>query len=448
MIELVQQLALLDGLLSNWDAIRAKMGPVSTAGEQALAKIAVRLSAAQSPGDVARAVDDLLELVEETPAHDYVRQLLVRSQLGAEGAGRVRSYLAMAPILTEDVTRVQERVMATGQTLGRTAGAEVEPYPVPVFFATNRKADKTQSAEGRFSGDPADINTLGLATVTIPIAKHKTGRVETPAWWNRFADKKDASRYVVLRDVQSFGRTAFCAELGRAVTDGGRGSLLVFVHGYNVTFDEAARRAAQFAYDIDFHGAVVLFSWPSLGTTFGYLADEDRATLSAARFVEFLQILEGGPWKQTHLVAHSMGNRVVLFGLADNPLPAVPVGQIVFVAADIYVEIFEQKFPKIRDIGKLKTSYASTTDRALLLSWTLHRAPRLGITDGEPITRPGMETIDASAVDTSLLGLRHSYFTDKPTVIADLASLLQDGRSAAWRDLERPSGKDYWQLKR
>lgn len=447
MIELVQQLALLDGLLSNWDAIRAKMGPVSAVGEQALAKIAVRLSASQSPGDVARAVDDLLELVENTPAYGYVRQILARLQLGAEGSGKVRSYLATAPIPTEDVALVRETVMATGQTLGKAAGAEAEYCPVPVFFATNRREDETQPPENRFSGDPSDTLTLGLAQVTIPVVKHKTGRVETPAWWNRFADKKDASRYVVLQNVQPLERANFCAELGRAATDGGRGSLLIFVHGYRVTFEEAARRAAQFAYDTDFQGAVVLFSWPSLGAIFSYFADEERALLSAARLVEFLQILEGGPWEQTHLVAHSMGNRVVLFGLADNPPPPLPVGQIVFVAADIYVEIFEQKFPKMRGIGKLKTSYTSTADRALLLSWMLHRAPRIGIPHDEPFTWQGMETIDASAVDTSLLSLRHSYFADKQTVIADLTRLLRDGQSAAWRDLDRPFGKDYWQFK-
>ena len=39
--------------------------------------------------------------------------------------------------------------------------------------------------------------------------------------------------------------------------------LLVFVHGYNVDFDNAVRRAGQLAYDLNFDGPTFLFSWPS-----------------------------------------------------------------------------------------------------------------------------------------------------------------------------------------
>ena len=140
-----------------------------------------------------------------------------------------------------------------------------------------------------------------------------------------------------------------------------------------------------------------------------------------------------------------MGNRVVVLGLADNPPPLLPIGQIVFVAADVYVETFEQKFPKMSGIGKLKTSYTSKTDLALLISSWLHsRFTRIGIVRGEPFARPGMETIDASAVDTSLFSLRHSYFGDERTVISDLGYLIREGLPAARRGLTQPAGKDYW----
>ena len=82
MDELIQQLAILDGLLSNWEAIRVKMGPASAGSEEELAKIALRLSTADSQGEIARALDDLLELLENTPAYEYVHQLLVRAELG------------------------------------------------------------------------------------------------------------------------------------------------------------------------------------------------------------------------------------------------------------------------------------------------------------------------------------------------------------------------------
>ena len=38
---------------------------------------------------------------------------------------------------------------------------------------------------------------------------------------------------------------------------------LVFVHGYNVDFENALKRIARFAFDLDFSGTCLLFSWPS-----------------------------------------------------------------------------------------------------------------------------------------------------------------------------------------
>ncbi|SIT51767.1 conserved hypothetical protein [Paraburkholderia piptadeniae] len=36
-------------------------------------------------------------------------------------------------------------------------------------------------------------------------------------------------------------------------------SVLLFIHGYNVSFEDAAMRTAQMAYDLDFAGAPVFF---------------------------------------------------------------------------------------------------------------------------------------------------------------------------------------------
>ena len=43
------------------------------------------------------------------------------------------------------------------------------------------------------------------------------------------------------------------------------GQALLFVHGYNVTHARAVKRAAQIAYDLEFDGALILFSWNSHG---------------------------------------------------------------------------------------------------------------------------------------------------------------------------------------
>ncbi|MGO9238492.1 MAG: hypothetical protein ACLP4V_32000 [Methylocella sp.] len=170
--------------------ILTKMGPASAAREQELAKIAARLSAANSPGEIARALDDFLDLVQDTPACDYVRQLIARSQIQEE---KVKGDFVAVPAEMGDVTVLQKTSTMTSQALGRAAVAEHEPNGVEVFFATNRKCDEKQPPDKRFSAELTNTLTLGLAKVTIPIAKHQEGTLETPAWWNRFADAKDAS---------------------------------------------------------------------------------------------------------------------------------------------------------------------------------------------------------------------------------------------------------------
>jgi esterase/lipase superfamily enzyme len=63
------------------------------------------------------------------------------------------------------------------------------------------------------------------------------------------------------------------------------GQALVFVHGYNTSFDNAIRRAGQLAYDLKFDGPVFLFSWPSRERLLSYITDGDSARLSAPRAV-------------------------------------------------------------------------------------------------------------------------------------------------------------------
>jgi len=61
---------------------------------------------------------------------------------------------------------------------------------------------------------------------------------------------------------------------------------------------------------------------------------------------------------------------------------------------------------------------------------------------------PGVETIDASHVDTSLLG--HSYFAETRSVLSDMFYLIRTGRGLDMRfwapSCRRPSGADIGNL--
>jgi esterase/lipase superfamily enzyme len=309
---------------------------------------------------------------------------------------------------------------------------------VPVFFATNRlPADLAAKA---FTGEFQKTITYGVATVTIPV-HHKPGGLETPAWWNVFADKKDQPEYFTLSYVMALAQGEFAGQLEKAAQTPKPAELLIFLHGYNVTFEEAAMRAAQFAVDSGFGGIVVLFSWPSQGSLRGYWGDEERALSSGDVLAQFLCGLEKGPWPRVHLLAHSMGNRVLLLGLADNPRPQLPLGQLVFVAADVFVPMFDEKFGKLQNSGILPaTSYASKADRALKISSKLHLGPRVGLVDQWPHTADHLQAIDATNVDAGFLG--HGYWSAVPALLTDLEGLLVDGKSPQDRKLK--SMGSYW----
>ncbi|OQX04549.1 MAG: hypothetical protein BWK76_28570, partial [Desulfobulbaceae bacterium A2] len=328
MIELMQQLAVLDSLLGNWSGILVRMGPTTPALTEELSRIAVRLAGAADADAIAAIVDDLLDLVQDTPAANYVSQLIMRTSLGTEFTVRTRDAMAAAPVDRGTLTVMTDNTLSTGRDFGRAVAAQTESGRVPLFFATNRRAVTPE--QGHFGAEEGTTVTYGLAQVTIPVDVHRTGRVELSHWWQPFPNKDDKQRYVVLGDTEQMSPAAFRENLGREV---GANDLLVFLHGYNVTFEEAAQRAAQLAWDLLFSGRVLLFSWPSLGSLPWYVADEERAAAAAAPLHELLQLLAEGPWNKVHLLAHSMGNRVLLSGLADQAWPNSKLSQIVFVAA-------------------------------------------------------------------------------------------------------------------
>ena len=70
------------------------------------------------------------------------------------------------------------------------------------------------------------------------------------------------------------------------------------------------------------------------------------------------------------------------------------------------------------------TLYASANDRAIRLSEGFHEFWRVG--DSKHIcVVPKVDTIDASAVDTSLIG--HSYFGDNTSILGDMVRTIETG---------------------
>ena len=306
---------------------------------------------------------------------------------------------------------------------------------VEVFYATDR-------AIGHFTG-PGDLYLndrdseralkFGVCAVSIPdAAHHKLGRLESPSIW-RLEFHEDPEKHVVLMGARPQSRDDFFGSIRHRVTNLETKELLVFVHGYNVSFEDAARRTGQLAYDLQFQGVPILYSWPSRADAKAYPADETNVAWSVPQLRSFLLNLcrESGA-TIIHLIAHSMGNRLLVPALNEIALQSkaseagitLPLFRhVVLTAPDIDADTFRDLAAVFRPTAHRVTLYSCSSDRALALSRTFHGYPRAG---DSIVIVPGIEVIDASTVDTSLV--RHSYFAENRSVISDIFSLLRDDK--------------------
>lgn len=322
---------------------------------------------------------------------------------------------------------------------------------VHVFYATDRKANLTSGKPREtYTGERSDNETLSLGTLDVSIPRdHKMGEIEAPSIW-RFQFSEDPQKHVVLLKMSPKPETLFFQELSQVVNGSARKEAFVFVHGYDVTFEDAAKRTAQLAYDLAFDGAPILYSWPSKGQLQDYPADEATIEWTTPHLKSFLERVAAKSHATTvHLIAHSMGNRALTAALSsivkEHPtLP--PIFSHVFLAApDIDAGVFRQLAQSFPTPSTQVTLYASSNDKALIASKKFHDFPRAGDTSTAVTVVQGVDTIDASAVDTEFLG--HSYYGDNRSVLSDIFSVIRNGEPPSKRfgmKPNQPMSPTYW----
>jgi esterase/lipase superfamily enzyme len=281
---------------------------------------------------------------------------------------------------------------------------------------------------------------MGICQVSIP-AGHQVGEVERPSVF-RLELKEDPRQHVVMLNVKPEPEDEFFSALKARVDGSPDKEAFVFVHGYNVTFEAAAQRTAQMAYDLKYPGAPIFYSWPSQGKLLDYAVDETNVAWTVPNLKKFLlNIAHRSGASSVHLIAHSMGNRALtsaLQSVAYEMKDAPPLfREVILTAPDIDADVFRRDLaPAIVKTANRVTLYASSNDEALKLSKTVHGYPRAGDSGGQLVVVPGIDTVDVSSVDTSLLG--HSYYGSNGTVLADLLDLLEGSKPPQQRRWLRP----------
>jgi len=332
----------------------------------------------------------------------------------------------------ESVSRHSERSddrLGSPRLLWQSEPPEAHPTDysiVRVFYATDRqKSFKSDCYAGRRC--PQGQLKYGTCDISIP-RDHRIAKLESPKW-SRFQFSWNPSKHVQILECRELRSDPFYEALTLQVGSSELSDCFVFIHGFNVSFTDGVRRTAQMAYDLGFKGAPILYSWPSAGRVKGYLADETSIEWTRPHLELFLNDLASRSHADAiHIIAHSMGNRALvklleMLQIAGRQLPQLK--QIVLTAPDIDAGEFVQLAARFRGYGERLTLYASSNDLAIQFSKKIHTYARAGEAGNDIVIVPGVDTIDASAVDTSFMG--HSYYAERRTLLSDLFYVINAG---------------------
>lgn len=365
------------------------------------------------------------------PAHANVLATLELLRSMQERAGRTAEAERTAALIETRDRRSRAPLTRVDPKTERRYLAQQGAATVRVYYGTNRKATGDRRPARTYGPERGDLQ-YGYVDVTIP-ERHVHGELETQSRWSLltyFADESEAQkRYVLLQRVLPLPAAQFAQTLRGEVADTRLKEVFVFVHGFNTSFEDAARRTAQLAYDLDFDGTPIFYAWPSQASTTSYIVDEAAVNSSGRHMAEFLEtVMAQSGARRVHLIAHSMGNRALIEAMQTYLAKRAPdkreklFGQVVFTAPDVDREYFTQAIDSLKPAAERTTLYASDNDLALATSRKLHGAPRAGLAGETIIALPGMDTIDMSGIEADLLG--HSYFAANSGAIYDLFRLL------------------------
>lgn len=339
-----------------------------------------------------------------------------------------------------------------------------------VWYGTNRKPVNPRNIAKGFGAESDERIHYGACQVTIP-KSHRFGELGSP-WWERWFFMFDDR--LKLQDTHALSREMYWASMHAALAQAlakpagkelrNERDILVYLHGFNVSFEEAALRAAQIGFDLNFPGVTAFYSWPSRGDLMGYDEDGEMVQASEAFICQYFdELLEHSGAERIHVLVHSMGNRGMLRVLKHLVEKRANVeasgaskaglskfGQIILAAPDVDSLLFEAAALAYPQISDRTTMYVSATDLALASSMIVNRTNRAGFTPPITVVK-GIDTIEVSNIDVSLLG--HSYFAEAEPVLYDIRELiLTHGAMIPRSRMEQVAAENpneiYWRIRK
>ena len=299
-----------------------------------------------------------------------------------------------------------------------------------VYFATDREADNSLLGYGLHwdSESHCGVTEISIPTAFRPGAMPRWAKAEKP----RTIDCDGKA------DMEAFARAVADAAKAQSCN-----SVLLFVHGYNQTFQTALMRSGQLATDTQWQCVNAAFSWSSEGKYDRYAADIERSGYAVPVLIDVLRALSGSGL-HVNVIADSMGARLTLTALAAlcTHRTARMTDELLLVAPDVSAEHDNDDFGHLlahsAPCVRRATVYASENDLILITSEGVHGGiPRAGRVPDKDLqytvgSKNIVEIVDASAAPGDPLG--HGYFVLSYEMMDDmmwtLAGMPQNGRAA------------------
>jgi esterase/lipase superfamily enzyme len=388
--------------------------------------------------------------------------------------------------------------------------ADARPPSLELFFVTDRAS--AQQADGlRYTA--ARSRSIAFGSATVEFGEHAGGTtlVEEITATQRgsrprltlgrttelgrfppipyevavLPDGIRRARAVV--DAYENAKQRLQADIARRLALARRKEVVLFVHGYHTSFENAALTMGELCHFLGREFVCGIFTWPAGGqggVLFGYEVDRESAEYAIADLVKLIRIIGRTPGiERVHVIAHSRGTDTVASALAElsaeaymlrsSPEREFHIGKIVLIAPDLDGDVAVTKLFKVfsdPDLpfggnpdpdavippapGLQVTLYVSPDDKAIATaSWLYGSIARLGRIDATTFTPDQIEAIGMlRAVDivqvrgtTDFFG--HSYFVSNSEVSSDIIAMLRyDLRpNEPGRPLEQVAGP-FWRV--
>src|SRR5262245_50925280 len=311
--------------------------------------------------------------------------------------------------------------LALGGCAGLTGGARFDASRLSdkpiILAATTRRAVNAGRSRPWYG---ADRGALALARVTM-----------MPPSEERFSFAAAGLADWAIAGVEPAG-----GPVGDLIAQAQGRDILVFIHGFRSTFEEAVLDAAHLSDGISFRGDTMVFSWPSKAGLFDYSFDRESAMWSRDAFERVLESVMLSPTRsRLHLVAHSMGTMLTLEALRQlnaryGDAAADKIGAVVFASPDIDIDVFTSSIERLGPLAPKITLVTATNDRALALSGKLAGGiTRVGAAEKAQLERLGLKVVDATA---SWGIINHAQFLTNPAVRQVVRRAIEENGRRAW----------------